>query len=76
MTSKHVWLLQVTGTGKGEGKTPLKGKFQVTVTNILTQGSSGDLDFPKAGDGQWGVSWNFIPCPGAVKHSRRHMLAT
>ena len=72
---KEVLLVQVTATGKGEGKTPMTGKFKVTVTNILTQGSSGDLDFPKTGNGQWAVNWSFIECPGAVSTSRK-MLTT
>lgn len=67
--------MQVTATGKGQGKTPMTGTFKVTVANILTQGSSGDLDFPKTGDGQWDINWNFIVCPGAVSTSRK-MLTT
>ncbi|KAK9800224.1 hypothetical protein WJX73_000819 [Symbiochloris irregularis] len=67
--------IEVTGTGKGEGSTPMTGTFKVTVTNILTQGSSGDLDFPKTGSGQWGIKWSFIECPGAVSTSRRMLTA-
>ena len=62
---------QVTGTGKGVGKKALTGTFKVTVANILTQGQVGDLDFPREGDGQWGIKWSFVKCPGSVSTSRR-----
>lgn len=62
--------MQVTGNGKGQGSTPLTGTFQVTVTNVFGQGSPGDLDFPRSGDGQWGINWSFVNCPGG-KAGRR-----
>ena len=58
----HV-LLQVTGTGTGAGKTPITGTQVYTVDNILTQGQSGDLDFPTSGDGRWGIEWEYVSCP-------------
>lgn len=59
--------VQVRATGKGKGKTPLAGKFKVTVTNILTSGSTGDLDFPRTGDGRWVIDWSFVKCPGTSR---------
>ena len=67
--------LQVTGTGVGKGKTPMKGTYTVTVNNILTQGNVGDLDFPRAGDGEWGINWSFVKCPGTAATSRKMLEA-
>ncbi|KAK9800251.1 hypothetical protein WJX73_007065 [Symbiochloris irregularis] len=67
--------IQVTGTGVGKGKTPMTGTYTVTVNNILTQGNLGDLDFPRAGDGEWGIKWSFVKCPGSAASSRRMLQA-
>ena len=71
-----MWV-QVTFTGEG---TEQPETFKVTVTNILTQGSVGDLDFPRKGDGQQGIKWSFIECPtddddAKVVTSRRMLAA-
>ena len=59
-----MYWLQVTGTGMGAGKTPIKPGFFVTysVAGVLSQGQSGDLDLLVPGDGKWGISWSFVPC--------------
>ena len=58
--------MQVTGIGEKPDT--------YTVSNILTQGSVGDLDFPLEGKGQHNIKWSFVPCPqGAVS---RRMLET
>ena len=57
--------VQVTGTGTGRGKTPITGTKVYTIDNILTQGQSGDLDFPTQGDGQWDIEWEFVSCPSS-----------
>ena len=67
--------LQGKGTGVGKGKTPMTGIFEVTVTNILTEGGMGDLDFPKSGDGAWDIEWEFVQCPGSSSDSRRMLSA-
>lgn len=35
------------------------------VTNILTQGANGDLNFPNGKTGTSAITWEFITCPGS-----------
>ena len=55
--------IEGTGTGKGSGKNPIKGKFKGFVSDSCGGCAKGDLDFAKSGDGRWDISWKFVECP-------------
>ena len=55
--------IEGTGTGKGAGKNPIKGKFKGFVSDSCEECAKGDLDFAKSGDGRWDIEWKFVECP-------------
>lgn len=55
--------LEVEGSGKGIGGTPIKGKFKAYVHDRCPECKKGDVDLSKSGDGRWHVKIKFIPCP-------------
>ena len=71
-----LWQVRHDAEEHNKGKSSMPGKSQFTVTNILTQGGSGDLDFSQDGNGQLALDWSFVECPGAEMSTSRRMLAT
>ena len=55
--------IEGTGTGKGAGKNPIKGKFKCFVSDSCEECAKGDLDFAKSGDGRSDIEWKFLECP-------------
>lgn len=55
--------LEVEGTGRGIGGTPIRGKFKAFVHDRCPECKKGDVDLSQSGDGRWEVKIKFIPCP-------------
>lgn len=55
--------VEVRGSGRGIGGTPVRGKFRAYVHDRCPECGRGDLDLSKGGDGIWRINWKFIPCP-------------
>lgn len=56
--------LEVEGSGRGLGATPIRGKFKAFVMDRCPECKFGDLDLSVSGDGRWDIKWKFVKCPG------------
>lgn len=54
--------IEVKGTGRGTGDTPIGGKFKAYVHSSCSECAPNDLSLSKEGSGRWGISWKFVPC--------------
>jgi expansin (peptidoglycan-binding protein) len=55
--------VQVSGSGQGQGGSPITGTEVYMVDNLCPECKTGSLDLAKNGDGRWKINWIAVPCP-------------